>query len=63
MIYFLRRWWLKRAIRLCHWRREELARVVAREREMIAYEEHLLNQKLRELQSRYLQARLAEVRR
>lgn len=61
LLYLIRRWWLKRSIRLCQWRREELSRVVIREREMIAYEEHQLNQRLRELQSRHLQSRLARV--
>lgn len=60
--YTLRVWWLKRSIRMCHYRREELHRIVARELELIAYEENRLNRKLREVKSAALNARLGEVR-
>ncbi len=59
--YTLRVWWLKRAIRVCHYRRDELHRIVARELDLIAYEENRLNRKLREVKSAALNARLGEV--
>lgn len=60
--YALARWWLKRQITLCHYRREELHRIIRRELAMIEYEEGIANARLRELQSRQLNARLGEVR-
>lgn len=59
--YALARWWLKRQIALCHYRREELRRIIEREMDMIAFEEAEANAALRELQSRQLTERL-EVR-
>lgn len=56
------RWWLKRQIALVHYRREELRQIIAREMEMLDYEEHDYNARLRELQHRELNARLGEVR-
>ncbi len=59
--YIVTRWWLKRQIALCHYRREELHAIVRRELAMIDYEEGLANARLRELQSRRLSARLGRV--
>ena len=53
-------YWLKRSIRVCHYRREELHRIVERELGMIDYEEHRLNARLREAKSKQLTARLKE---
>lgn len=61
--YALARWWLKRQIALCHYRREELHAIVRRELAMIDYEEGLANARLRELQHRQLSERLVPVER
>ncbi len=60
--YALARWWLKRRIALCHYRREELRRIIEREMDMIAFEEAEANAALRELQSRQLTERLVTVK-
>lgn len=60
--YAIARWWLKRAIALCHYRREELHRIIRRELAMIDFEEGEANARLRELQSERLTSRLGEVR-
>lgn len=60
--YAVLRWWLKRQIALVHYRREELRQIIQREMQLLDYEEHLHNARLRELQHRELNARLGEVR-
>ncbi len=59
--YLIARWWLKRQIALCHYRREELHAIVRRELAMLDHEEGVANARLRELQSRRLSARLGRV--
>ncbi len=59
--YIVTRWWLKRQIALCHYRREELHAIVRRELSMLDYEEGVANARLRELQSRRLNERLGRV--
>lgn len=60
--YALTRWWLKRQIALCHYRREELLSIMRAELELVEWQEHDYNARLRELQHRELNARLGEVR-
>lgn len=55
-------YWLKRSIRVCHYRRDELRMICEREHGMLDYEEHRLNVRLREAKSARLTARLGEVK-
>mgnify|MGYP001017860048 CR=1 FL=1 len=59
--YWVKRWVLKRRLKLLRYRREELLDLVERELKAIEYEEHVTNVALRELQSRKLQSNLVEV--
>lgn len=60
--YAILRWWFKRQIVLCHYRREELRQIMRRELDLIDWQEHDYNARLRELQSRELHSRIGEVR-
>lgn len=62
LAYEIGKWWVKRAIRVCTYRREELDRIVARERRMIEWDERRLNARFREMEARQLESRLERAR-
>ena len=59
MPYLLKRWWCKRQIAMCSYRREELHMIFLREASAIDADEERFNRRLRELESSRLHERLS----